>query len=280
MVLTTREKLRQHKKFQGDLPRKIWRNLDGTRSSQFSTCVKFSTFSPRVFESWITWEARILDDGRKEYVVAFVPMDEYAGEYHNTREIYKQQLKKCVRGTTRAIYVVTELAKNTCVWTRLQSVDVKAGLPKTLVEMMIKSHLAWANEVQAKYRRNGKVIDTENIDAFTKMITSWRGRFLTPEQSEINERCKNFFEGKNKENVVNNSISWKPIQSPYHDVEMFIKLQNHSALFIDSTEASGRARGVIDATAAQVAAWIFDFNSRATQENSRENHQDVARGEQ
>ena len=47
-------------------------------------------------------------------------MSEYEGQYYDTRTIFK--MKKCVRGTSRGIYIVTAIGKNTCEWVRLQQV--------------------------------------------------------------------------------------------------------------------------------------------------------------
>ena len=106
----------EHKDVNGDLPRAVWENLDDTRSLQCTTCVKFPHgVSNRYFECWITWEARTLEDGSKEYVIVFVPMSDYVGTHHNLKGT-----DGMIKGLSKGVQVVKELTENTCVWTKVQ----------------------------------------------------------------------------------------------------------------------------------------------------------------
>ena len=64
-----------------------------------------------------------------------------------------------MKGSTKGVYIIKELGKNTCEWIRIQQADIKVALPKAIMDSMIKSHLGWANEVQEKFKRNGKAVD-------------------------------------------------------------------------------------------------------------------------
>ena len=69
-VLTTYKHKREHLQVNDDLPRAVWENLDGTRSLQFTTTVKFPKgLTNRYFEMWFTWEARTLKDDRREFII-------------------------------------------------------------------------------------------------------------------------------------------------------------------------------------------------------------------
>ena len=94
----------------------VWENLDGTRSLQYTKCVKFPQgVSNRYGECWITWEARMLEDGRKEYTIAIVPMSDYVGTHHSLKGT-----EGMIKALSKGVHVVKELTKNTCVWTRIQ----------------------------------------------------------------------------------------------------------------------------------------------------------------
>ena len=69
-VQNTHKQKREHFQANDDLPRAVWENLDGTRSLQFTVTKLFPKgLMNRYFESWSTWEARTLKDGRKEFII-------------------------------------------------------------------------------------------------------------------------------------------------------------------------------------------------------------------
>ena len=104
-VLSSYQKKRQHKKQNGNLPRVVWENLDGSRSLQLTTSVKFPAgFDHRFFNSWITWEAKICGDGRKEYIIAFAPMNEYEGTHHRF-----EGTEKMTEGWSKGVHIVREV---------------------------------------------------------------------------------------------------------------------------------------------------------------------------
>ena len=115
-VLTTHRVKVEHVEQNGELPRAVWENIDGSRSVQYTKCVRFPQgMSHRYFESWFTWEARSLKDGRKELILAFVPMNEYNGTHHNLKGT-----DGMIKGSTKGVYVVKELTKSTCEWIWIQ----------------------------------------------------------------------------------------------------------------------------------------------------------------
>ena len=78
-VVNTHERVKEFKRDNGNLPRYAFENIDGTRSLQYATSVKFpGTFQNRLFDSWITWDLREVD-GRRQALIAMAPMSEYGG---------------------------------------------------------------------------------------------------------------------------------------------------------------------------------------------------------
>ena len=65
----------------------MWEGIDGTRSIQHYTAKKFPKgFNNRYFSCWYTWEARVLKDGRKEFIIAVAPMSEYIGSRRSLKK--------------------------------------------------------------------------------------------------------------------------------------------------------------------------------------------------
>ena len=178
-VLTTYKKKRLYEKQQGNFPRAVWENLDGSRSLQYTVCVRFPAgFDDRCFDSWITWDVRAHGDGRKEYIIVLVPIDEYKGR---TRHKLKGT-EKMKAAWTRGVFIVRELTENTCEWTRVQQVNLKVSLPKPVMDMLTKNELGMANRFQEEYRRNGNDVDKETRLAIAKIMKERRGVPLTADQ--------------------------------------------------------------------------------------------------
>ncbi|GMH53591.1 hypothetical protein TrLO_g210 [Triparma laevis f. longispina] len=56
--------------------RQVWNNLDGTRGLQFTTSVGLpGGFQDRLFETWMTWEELIDEEGRRTFIIAIAPLE-------------------------------------------------------------------------------------------------------------------------------------------------------------------------------------------------------------
>lgn len=155
-------------KKEGRYINEVWNNLDGTRGIQYSTSVSLPDgLQDRLFESWITFEERVEADGRRTYIIAICPLEEYKGTNHEV-----DGAKKMREATSRGVHIVKELTENTCEWTRVQQqVDLKiTALPATVLDITARQHLGWANEYQERFRRNWKEVDREGVAALAKVI--------------------------------------------------------------------------------------------------------------
>ena len=64
--------------------RKIWQGLDGNRGLQYTRSLNMpGGFQSRLFQVWITWDEIVEADGRKTYVIAISPIQEYRGTRHS-----------------------------------------------------------------------------------------------------------------------------------------------------------------------------------------------------
>ena len=84
------------------------------------------------------------------------------------------------------------------------------------------------------------------------------------------QRCKEVEDGHGR-----GGEGWSVIKSPSPDVKMSMKYFPPQKG--ERSVATGRAEGVVDCEAAEVAAWLYDFNSREATRISREQGQDIAR---
>ena len=114
-VQTTYKMKRSHAKRHGhDFPRVVWPNLDGTRALQCSSAHRFlQGMSNRYFETWLTWVARSLGDGRMVYIIAHAPIEFYramGGKSYN----YFDGAGKFLKASARGVHVVREITQNTC----------------------------------------------------------------------------------------------------------------------------------------------------------------------
>lgn len=137
-------------------------------ASKFSCTVKLpGGFKERLIELWVTWDVLTDPQGRKTYVTANSPMLEYSGPTHHKFP----NSEKMVLADCRGFDIIKPLSENTCMWTRVQQVDLKIlGLPKSFFDIVARHELGYSNEVQEKYRRNEAVVDRERLDALAEKV--------------------------------------------------------------------------------------------------------------
>ena len=152
---------RRRTKYEKVAVRQVWNDLDGTRSMQYTNSVSLpGGFHDRLFETWLTWVEKVEVDGRRTYIIAFCPLKKYGGRRHEVDGTEKLQ-----EATTRGVYIVKELTKHTCEWTWVQQVTLKISLPAKMLDIVTKQQMSWADELQEKFRRNGKEVDQEGVAA-------------------------------------------------------------------------------------------------------------------
>jgi hypothetical protein len=225
----------------GDLPRRVVKNVDGTRSTNHRVAISFPPpFRNRVFDSSSVWKQVERSNGKRGYVVAFEPLNEF-----NARMLDDSQadmaIYNCKKGSTKGVYIITSLAPNVCRWTRIQSIEFNATAKSDSLEnFLINKHLVWANEMQEKFKRNSKEVDAEVQAAHVE--TMKEGATLNASQKEVFADLEDLFRGEGKPS------GWKPINSPYSNVKMEIMYSGRDG---EKTIGQGRAQTVADCSPEQ-----------------------------
>ncbi|GMH73697.1 hypothetical protein TL16_g06259 [Triparma laevis f. inornata] len=234
-------------------------NLDGTRGLQFTVSVALpGSFQDRLFETWITWENLIDSDGRHTFIIAIAPLETYEGTHHEIAGA-----ENMVEATSTGVHIIKELTENTCEWTRAQQADLKfsSAMPVSVLGMVAKQELAWSNQLQEKFRRNEKEVDRERMAALALKMIERRGKPLMGDQKAVFEGCEELLGGAGEE-------EWKALNSPSKEVEMSLKYFPPKKG--ERIIATGKAVGVVDCSAEEVAAWAMDFCSNGRMRRSKE----------
>ena len=165
--LATYENTRIHVRKQGaSLPRKVQQSVDGSRGLHYSAGVHLpAPLQARIFQNWMSWKSEQGDANKLRYIIGLSTLDEYRGTKDEEFDRNKYTL-----GATKGIYVIEEVSENVCRWTRIQSADMQLSLPASVLNLLSKQLLKKANEVQEKYRRNGKVVDKEVRDVLVEIM--------------------------------------------------------------------------------------------------------------
>ncbi|GMH88845.1 hypothetical protein TrST_g3649 [Triparma strigata] len=223
----------------------VIRNIDGTRAMQYSRSISLPRgFQDRLFQAWMTW-AIIHEGGRRTFVIAFAPLAEYGGTQHPISGTEKMTL-----ASSSGVHIVKEITDHICEWTRAQRVDLNIALSASMLDFLAKQQLAQSNVLQEKHMRNGKEVDREVRDALAVIMIEERGTKLMEDQVVVFDRCLSLLgDGEDQ--------GWKSIKSPSPDVEM--KMKYFPPKNGERSIGTGKAVGVIDCTAEEVAAWVMDY---------------------
>ncbi|GMI45735.1 hypothetical protein TrCOL_g13458, partial [Triparma columacea] len=250
-LLDTFARSEAHFKNNGNLPRTIRKDVDGTRSVNYHVGKKVPAATNRLFENWFVWKEAKLDNGQTTYMIGFVPLREYYGA--SLTNLSKDGF---VVGVTRGIYIMAEVAPNVCRVTRIQTVDLKfSGIHKTVmdnaIDYLAKNQLVEANRLQEKFKRNSKKVDAEVRGALVEKMRE--GVELEEDQKTVFGELEKLFGREGDE-------GWRPLKSPYEGVKMEIKYKQQEKGQRSITLA--KASGVADCSAEEAAAWFFEYCSR------------------
>jgi len=239
--------------------RRVWNDLDGTRGLQHTNSVSLpGGFQDRLFESWLTWERRVEADGHQTFVIGWCPLEKYRGTHHRV-----DGAEKMHKATTRGVYIIKEVTENTCEWTKVLQADLKISLPGRVMDIAARQHLGGANETQEKFRRNRKEVDRERGAALAEVMIGRRGVALMEDQVEVFERCVKMagdVVGVGEEEDWKMSLlGWKVLNSPCLDVKMWMKYNPPQKG--ERSVGTGKAVGVVDCSAEEVAAWAMNYCS-------------------
>mgnify|MGYP003974629707 CR=1 FL=1 len=228
--------------------REVYNDLDGTRSMQYTTSASLpGGFQDRLFEAWITFE-KVEANGLRTYIIAFCPIEKYKGTHHKVEGAEKMQ-----DATSRGLYMVKELTDNTCEMTILLQVDLKITvLPARVLDIVAKQELSLTYKLQEKFRRNGKEVDRERVTALAGVMSGRKGLPLIEDQVGFFERCMTLSGKEDGE-------GWKVLESHCPDVKMW--MQYFPPRKGERNIATGKAVGVVEGSAEEVAAWAFTYCS-------------------
>ncbi|GMI06855.1 hypothetical protein TrLO_g15384 [Triparma laevis f. longispina] len=72
-----------------------------------------------------------------------------------------------VGATSQGVHIIKELTEDTCEWTKAQQADLKFSsvMRVSVLDMVAKQQMGYTNEVQEKFRRNGKEVDMDRVAA-------------------------------------------------------------------------------------------------------------------
>ena len=163
--------------------------------------------------------------------------------------------------TSRGVYIVKEITKNTCEWTWVQQIDLKITIHARLLDIAAGQTLGWANDYQERFRRNGKEVDQEGVAALAEVMEKRRGKPLVEDQVALFKRCEALLGEEGKE-------GWKPLESKSQEVEM--KIQHFPPKQGERQVATGKAVGVADCSAEEIASWVVDILSNERTRISKE----------
>lgn len=200
---------------------------------------------------------RVDANGRQTFIIAWCPLEKYTGMQHKVSGTEKMH-----KASTRGVHIVKELNKNTCEWTWVHQVNLKISMPVKVMDIGAKQELGKANVLQEKFRRNRKEVDREGIGALAEVMKKRRGLPPVEDQVRLFERCMTLSGEEDGE-------GWKALESPCPDVEMW--LQYFPPERGERNVATGKAVGVVDSSAEEVAAWAFTFCSN---ESMRVHHEE------
>ncbi|GMH47367.1 hypothetical protein TL16_g00047 [Triparma laevis f. inornata] len=192
---------------------------------------------------------KIDEEGRRTFIIAWAPMDTYAGTHHEVAGA-----ENMVEPTTTGVHIIKEFAENTCEWTRVLQADLKftSAMPVSVLELIAKIEMRKSNEEQEKFRRNGKEVDRERVAALAGEMRERRGKLSMADQKAVFKSCEELFGDGGEE-------GWKALESTSKDVEMSMKYFPSEKG--ERSVGTGKAVGVVDCSAEEVAAWVMDVCS-------------------
>ncbi|GMH55451.1 hypothetical protein TL16_g01910 [Triparma laevis f. inornata] len=122
-------------------------------------------------------------------------------------------------------------------------------------------HEVAGTENMEKFKRNGKEVDRERAAALAGKMIERRGEKLMEDQVAIFASCEEFLRDGGDER-------WKALESTSKDVEMSMKYFPPEKG--GRSIGTGKAVGVVDGSAEEVAAWAMDYCSNERMRMNRE----------
>ena len=94
---------------------------------------------------------------------------------------------------------------------------------------------------------------------------------LTDDQKSLVKRCVTLRDGDDRaQGGFDNTVEWKPLEFDSPFVKMNMRFDEEANKKAERTVAIGKAEAEIDASAAEVSAWLWDLCSNERMRNSKE----------
>ena len=254
------ERMAEHKDKHGDLSRCMYvGGKGGIRDIRhLFYCVKVSNARrTRRFEVRAVWEKDRNDVGHggAVYRFAWCPADKVKKEDDNIDRSKAEcgfEDGRSFLARTRGIYELRKVAENVTELTMIRQDDLGGNVLATLKEIaLLKITSDIVSSMQKKYERNESVVDSEVRQALAEtMRKSGADVKLTAEQEEIFKKL---------DDLKASGKGWSKLKSPTPDIKMWMKYNQQTKG--ERSIATGKAEGIADCTAEEVAAWFFDYCS-------------------
>ena len=279
---------------------------DNTRSLVASCVLKVPFMSKRRFDGVFVWDTPkgYIDDlekklgGREGLVISFEPPvkgngtvndnvvpevveeDEMLGDVDEEYEVVQEKSRKkrlssrivpsslsdrTVLGEVRGMYLFQSLAPSVTSVTIYQTIDLKGSAPTEASNYAASYALNPLDSLAVKYSRPGRVVDAEVRDCF---IASYCGlpSVLSTGQQELVDRCVNF----------RNTDGFEVLSSSSPFIKLYKKLSSE-----DEGQkvlgGLGKSVSTVNASAAEVMAWTWDWCSCEKMRIHFESRKSIAR---
>ena len=260
------ERTNEHKNKHGKLLRCMHVDGEGriTDPRHFFYCVKVpNVMSIRRFEVRVVWDKENSNNGAHGgavYRLAWCPAFEVTGMHKYVDRIkmecgFDDQnsfLANSILAKTRGIYELREVSANVTEVTMIRHDDIQGTVPAAIKEIYLTNAIKSTMHVlQKKHERNESMVDSEVRQALAEtMRKSVQDVKLTAEQEEI---------FKNLDGLKEEGKGWNALLSSTPDISMWIKYNQQKKG--ERSIATGKAEGIVDCTAEEVAALFFDLCS-------------------
>ena len=119
--------------------------------------------------------------------------------------------------------------------------------------MIARHELNFTNAVTEKFRRNEDVVDRERLNALAEKMRKSRGKDLDGDHQALLERCMETFTEEN------HNDGWAKMESMHRDIRVWMRYFPPKAGM--RSVVTGKATAVLDCSAEEAAAWVFDYCS-------------------
>ena len=177
------ERMKEHRKRNGDLPRTA-KVIPGSRSQHNVIMKKFKNpVKNRLLALTHVWGTDDTD-GRSTFIIAGLPRD-FPLDGEEAREI-KAQYGDFIVAKTHTLHMIMHTADNVCKYTYINQTDAGGRIPLFLMNRKISEALNLATRLYEKFERRGRDVDTE-VGCLDGVLVAGRGTMVGKEDAGVFE---------------------------------------------------------------------------------------------